>query len=365
MKRCTCRDAALRLFVALVCVVSASAQQQVGPPGTSGVIGPPTPPTPRIITATAIVRGRVTTSSRTPVRSAEVRLRSDDGRDVRITTTDSAGQYEIRDLPSGSWMLMVSKAGFVSHATDILKAAKLENGERLSMNVTLAKAGAIAGRVMDDGGEPLAAVQVQAFKRRTASEDSFTAVGVADTTDDTGAFRLYAIPPGTYYLRAITDAGDRAPGFVNNEHPVYYPGTSDPGNAETVTIAAGQEQLGLTLSIPAPVEGVTVSGTIMTAAANKAGDDTALHLTRATTAGRSRDSGLIGQISNGQFRFVSVPWRRFLVKRSPIASRTRRRPTRAGVRHVTGGSSGRRRRRDDPSRAAAAARQIHAATMHG
>jgi hypothetical protein len=297
----------------LLCASSVFAQ--VAEPGSTppGVgVEPFVPPPPRIITATAVLRGRVTENGGRPIRSAEVRLTSNDGRDSRIATTDASGQYEIRDLTPGAWNLRASKPGFVSHTPNTSETNRpitIANGQRLSMDIVLTKAGAIAGRVVDDAGEPLADVQVQAFKRRTPSDDSFTPVGVADKTDDTGAFRLYAIPPGTYYVRAIPDAGDRAPGFANDGHNIYYPGTPDVQNAETVTVAAGQEQVGLTVSIPPVVIGVAVAGTIVTAAGDPAGDDTSIHILRATTSGSGpqREMGLIGQVRNGAFRITNVP----------------------------------------------------------
>jgi hypothetical protein len=297
-------------WIAAMMLCTSSVCAQDGEHRPSPPIGPNTAPVPTIITATATLRGTVSSSDGRPIRSAEVRLRSMDGHDSRIVTTDAAGQYLIRDLTPGLWNLWVSKPGFVTEAitaADRKNGLTITNGQKLSRDVVLGTAGAIAGRVIDDAGEPLADVQVQAFKRRSSSEPSLTAVGVADTTDDTGAFRLYAIPPGTYFVRAVTDAGNRAPGFVNNANGIYYPGTSDPQNAEPVTVAAGQEQLGLTLAIPPLVSGVSVTGTILTAAGAPAGDDTSIHLIRPTGSGQRRDIGRLAQVSNGQFRIAGVP----------------------------------------------------------
>ena len=81
----------IAITAALLCPSPLPAQQIVEPPS----------PVMRIVTATAIVRGRVLQSNGSPIRSAEVRLRSTDGHDSRIVTTDGSGQYEIRDLAPG------------------------------------------------------------------------------------------------------------------------------------------------------------------------------------------------------------------------------------------------------------------------
>jgi hypothetical protein len=294
----------------LLCAASGSAQTSEHGAAPSVETFTPPQPTPQIITATATLRGLVTANDGKPIRSAEVRLRSTDGHNSRIATTDDAGQYQIRDLTPGSWDMWVSKPGFVTQVTttsDTSRALTIANGQKLSRDVTLTRAGAIAGRVVDDAGEPLADVQIRAFRPRPSSDASLTAVGVADKSDDTGAFRLYAIPPGSYYIRAVADAGNRAPGFVNDARGVYYPGTPDLQNAEPVTVVAGQEQLGLTVSIPPLVTGVSVAGTIVNAAGVPAGNDTAIHLTRPAGSGQRRDAGLLAQVANGRFRITNVP----------------------------------------------------------
>ena len=159
-------------------------------------VGEPTTPVMRIVTATAIVRGRVLQSNGSPIRSAEVRLRSANGHDSRIATTDSNGQYEIRDLAPGEWTLKAFKPGFVSQSggpsspTSEERPITIDNGQKLSFDIVLSRAGAIAGRVLDDGGEPLADVVVQAFKRRTSADRTqFTPAGTIPCSSRSTAAR--------------------------------------------------------------------------------------------------------------------------------------------------------------------------------
>ena len=79
-------------------------------------------------------------------------------------------------------------------------------------------------------------------------------VAQGDRSDDTGAFRVYGLPPGDYYVSARSDGmtpmmmpdarlatGDSDQGYA----PTYYPGTPSPADAERVTVAVGQEVAGI------------------------------------------------------------------------------------------------------------------------
>jgi hypothetical protein len=60
-------------------------------------------------------------------------------------------------------------------------------------------------------------------------------------TNDIGEFRLYGLAPGDYYISAtlrnftIGESDDRS-GYA----PTYYPGTTDVGAAQRLTVSIGQ-----------------------------------------------------------------------------------------------------------------------------
>ena len=70
--------------------------------------------------------------------------------------------------------------------------------------LTLAPAGVITGRVLDDFGEIVPGVTVLPMRYRTVQGDRrlMEMTGRPATSDDTGTFRLYGLAPGTYYLSA-------------------------------------------------------------------------------------------------------------------------------------------------------------------
>ena len=150
----------------------------------------------RIDPLTSSINGRVTTADTgSPVRGAEVRL-SIDGRFSRLVTTNGEGRFDIRNLPAGEYRLTVSKSGFITleygqqRPFETASTITIGEGQSATGNVALLRGGAIFGRVLDEFGDPSVGTRVQVLRNR--AEDGgrrLMPVGVADQTDDTGAFR--------------------------------------------------------------------------------------------------------------------------------------------------------------------------------
>ncbi len=206
-----------------------------------------------------------------PIRAAEVRVREADGRTNRLVTTDDDGRFEVRDLTPGEWAVRASKAGFVSqqygqnHPLEATTPIKLSNGQRFTADITLIRGSAIAGHVTDEFGDPLAGVRVQAVRARMiGGRRQLTATGPADQTDDLGAYRVFGLVPGDYYVSAVLRAPENmARGSVGGV-PTYYPGTRSVRDAQRVTVRASEDQTGIDISAPRPAVGVQVSGTVFT-----------------------------------------------------------------------------------------------------
>ena len=113
----------------------------------------------------------------------------------RTTTTDGEGRYRIADLPAGRYFLAANKAGYVSaqygqrRPNEPGTAVQLSDGQSMTgVNLALPRGGVIAGRVIDEFGEPIARASVQALRyfygpdgqRRPAAEP----VAARPTTSD-------------------------------------------------------------------------------------------------------------------------------------------------------------------------------------
>ena len=111
------------------------------------------------------------------------------------------------------------------------------------VNFSLPRGAAITGRVLDEFGDPVAGARVQALRYQlTQGTRRLTPIGIMTQSDDTGAFRLYGLMPGDYYvsatLRALPlDGPDDTTGYA----PTYYPGTGSVTEAQPVPLAVAEE----------------------------------------------------------------------------------------------------------------------------
>lgn len=215
---------------------------------------------------TAVIRGQVRASGTgTPVRRAQVRAFSMEGLGGGITSTDGEGNFEIRELVGGRYTVSVTKAGFAPASFGQRRPNEpgtpidLADGQRAEkVDFQLVRGGVIAGRIFDDGGEPVAGASVMAMRfafvgggRRLVPG---TSEGGTDRTDDQGNFRLYGLPPGDYYVSASNRTNQFMSPGVNNTEPdgftqTYFPGTPNVAEATRVTIKPGQEMSGANFSL--------------------------------------------------------------------------------------------------------------------
>jgi hypothetical protein len=234
----------------------------------------------RVDPLTATISGRVTSDTGGPLRRAEVRAISESGL-TRFATTDTEGRYLVRDLPAGTFTLHVSKTGFVplyfgqNRPFEQRTTIRLAQGQRFAADVRLPRAGVITGRIFDRAGEPVLGVRVQALRRRVVNgTPGLQAAGTADTTDDTGAYRLYGLPPGEYYVTATPRLIEDRPGRIipaavpGRGVPIFYPGTANRGEAQRIPVTLGVEaRADLQLL---DVRTSRVTGTILTSAGTPA-----------------------------------------------------------------------------------------------
>jgi hypothetical protein len=202
-------------------------------------------------TGTAVVRGRVQTADTgAPIRRAQIRAVAPGGRDTRLVTTDAEGRFELRDLPAGRWELTASKGGYVTmrygqrRPFEAGRPLEVADGQTVQqVNFALPRGAVIAGRVLDEFGEPVAGARVQALRYQLSQGTRrLTPTGITVQTDDTGAFRLYGLMPGDYYVSAMlralpTDDSTDATGYA----PTYFPGTGSVTEAQPVALGVSEE----------------------------------------------------------------------------------------------------------------------------
>jgi hypothetical protein len=239
------------------------------------------PPGRQAKTGTGKLRGKVVASDTgSVVRRAQVRI---SGADIGTKTafTDAQGRYEFKDLPAGRFTVSVSKSGFVTmqygqnrpfepgHPIELVDAQVLEKAD-----IALPRGSALSGHVLDEFGEPVADAQVSAMRMQyTGGRRRLVPMGRMSSTNDLGQFRLFGLPPGEYYVSAsmrsfdsmVMDmlGGAGGPTGSNNNSgyaSTYYPGTPNPGEAQRLSVAVGQEMSSVDIQMQ-PVKLAKIVGT--------------------------------------------------------------------------------------------------------
>ena len=239
---------------------------------------------------TASISGRVMTADTgRPVKRARVTA-SGGGRGGRTATTDDQGRYQIAELAAGNYSISASKNGFVDAIYGQRRPQQpgtpvtLADAQAVAtIDLRLTRGGVITGRVLDEDGESLsrALVTVQRYQY-VRGERQLTSAG-GDQTDDRGQYRVFALPPGDYYVSATASGlgqligrglqqlaagigaagggrgGRGGPGLgplsgsdepePTGYAPTYFPGVVSAPEAGKVTVGPGQEVGGVDFQI--------------------------------------------------------------------------------------------------------------------
>jgi len=224
------------------------------------------------VQGTSSIRGLVTAGdTNTPLRRAQVNAVSPETRSQRAVATDANGRFELINLPAGKWTVTAAKGGYVSQQYgqrrpfESVEPIDLADGQRATANFTLPRGGVITGRISDVYGDPVTGARVEALRSQmTQGRRRLTPVSVNSQTDDTGAFRVFGLAPGDYYVSARQQPMpfDFAEGGPTTFAATFYPGTASVAEAQRIKVDAAAEQSGINFALGA-ARAVRVSGTVL------------------------------------------------------------------------------------------------------
>ena len=168
-------------------------------------------------------------------------------------TTDAEGKFKIENVEPGEYRINYRKAGFLGSgrggfgmSAPASSAVTVKSGETHSgLKYYLTPQGILAGRVIDDEGEPVQGAMVMLMRwTNSRGVKSLTARG-RDTTNDRGEYRISDVPPGRYFIQVNWNRGTAAPQEVGGVRMAYvatlYPNASDPAQATRIQVTAGLE----------------------------------------------------------------------------------------------------------------------------
>jgi hypothetical protein len=281
-----------------------------------------------------------------PLRKARVRLASLDDRTRTIGfTTDASGRFELRALDPGRYNLSVSRAGYVGYnygehkPGDPGAVLTLRPGQEVNDLVfRMIPSAVIAGRILDEDGEPMQWIQVSAMQETYAKGKRSLGTSTQVETDDLGQYRLFGLAPGKYFISAVSNAWRRYGGQNDAEDAqpsseayakMYYPGTPDVTKAIAIAVKAGEEIPSVEM-LMRPVPVVHVRGRVINLITHKNSSSVVLLVPRTTSqewsvgelqASIKPDGSFdVGEVAPGSYTLLAASFEegRFLIARTSV-----------------------------------------------
>ena len=233
-----------------------------------------------------------------PVKRARVFITAAELPGGRGMLTDDSGTFDFTELPAGRYTLTASKSGFIGLSYGQRRPLQagtplqLADGQQLrGIDFRLPRGGVVAGHVFDEDGDAMPGAMVRVMRYQyQQGERRLVPAGTAQT-DDKGAYRVWGLNPGDYYVSAVTRidigigggrgapgrGGPAGPGAVAgianavggllggnvaaliggqgddqdrlSYAPTYFPGVASINEARSVTVGVSQEVLDIDFSL--------------------------------------------------------------------------------------------------------------------
>ncbi|HET9941856.1 MAG TPA: carboxypeptidase-like regulatory domain-containing protein, partial [Terriglobia bacterium] len=187
---------------------------------------------------------------------------------ARGILTDYNGRFSVRTGEPGAYTVLVQAEGFfgatgeADGATRTTRDVYVPEGQQIDIGTLRLVPGAtISGRITSPDGEPVAGAAVEALKASyIRGRLSLTLVKTAKT-DDLGEYRMYWLPPGSYYVRGAFRSSAEA--RRERYDRLFFPGIPEEDAAPSIHVRSGSELSRINIRVPiTPVEGVTLSGQV-------------------------------------------------------------------------------------------------------
>jgi hypothetical protein len=218
-----------------------------------------------------VLSGRVTAANTgEPLSKATLHLfpqaqssreRASRGADSYLAVSNADGSFQFLNIQAGKYSLMGEHAGFLMTQYGAGKAMEtgtlltLEPGQQLTnLTLVLRPQGVIAGRLVDEDGEPANVDAIQVLAQRWSDGKLTYLPRMAEQPDDRGQFRIGGLDSGKYLLCAevrpgqsdeIPSGGKPAVGPVST----YFPSVTSIDAATPIEVHSGQELDGIEIRV--------------------------------------------------------------------------------------------------------------------
>ena len=259
-----------------------------------------------------------------PIKLALVQLRPEtESARSSQSKTDENGKFSFDNIAPGRYRLSASKNGYLrqdygaklpNHPGTLLE---IRQNEKLSdAALRLTAQAVVSGKVVDDSGEPVTNVNVQAMRKGFANGSPQLSIAKGALTNDLGEYRIFGLDSGRYYISAVApdlsstsgSAVERSSGRDEEGYvPVFYPGATDVAGATEVEVSGGQTYQGADFRLRR-TRTVRIRGVVQNTVAVRPG--------RIMIRLMPRNSGMFGIVagkftsrlgSKGEFELANVP----------------------------------------------------------
>ncbi|HTS48407.1 MAG TPA: carboxypeptidase-like regulatory domain-containing protein [Bryobacteraceae bacterium] len=287
------------------------------------------PPEP---SGNASITGSVTNSAGEPLRRVTLQLNPLPAGEASATNgpvssyaaeTDAAGNFAFDDVLPGRYTLMAERTGYLpaSYASARSPVLTILPGEKMAdVTLQMIPQSILAGRVVDDEGEPLSGATVTV----TSSRQFNSGAVPSETTNADGVFAIGNLLPGRYVISAAARPNTGAPvKSSSTERPkslvtTYYPDATDPGAATPVEVAAGAQVRGLEIRLQ-KISLFKLSGKVVNAATGEPASVESLSLIRENTGAPGLSARSTGVSAAGEFSFDGVLPGDYFLEAKPVA----------------------------------------------
>lgn len=160
--------------------------------------------------------------------------------------TGPDGAFSLKaESPNGT--VKISKRGFRTKSRSNQEAIPVLKFRDGAQTVDLVRLGAIAGRIVDENGEALVGIRVEAIYKRIRDGAGRMIAYATATTDDRGQYRLWYLDPGSYWVKALgrqtvmTGYGEFPPPKEGEftYGPSYFPSGATPAEGQAIAVEGG------------------------------------------------------------------------------------------------------------------------------